>query len=237
MNTERETLPRVIGANFKAIREQNGVTQSAVASWARQLGLKWNAARVGDFERGRSRSPFGDVLAALLALDNAIGAGPGPFRVWHADGTMTQRKRPRVKLADLVEFDGFVSLTDDFTPTGDAVAEVCSGKFWELYAPDTAETADVIALQSLAPGVPGEYGMRVWDVADMRRRSDVTETRVARRLGIDTETLMVLSWRLFGRRTFSEERDRRAAGNPARRGPVSRELRETLEEELARGNH
>ena len=237
MKTEAETLPRVIGANFKAIRERNGVTQSAVASHARRLGLRWNSAKVGDFERGRSRSPFGDVLAALLALDNAIGAGQGPLTVWHADGSVTRRRRPRVKLADLVGFDGFVSLTDDFTPTGAAVAAVCSGKLWELGALDVAETSDVVALLSPAPGVPGEYGMRVRDVADMRRRSDVTETRVARRLGIDTETLMALSWRLFGGRTFSEERDRRAAGNPARRGPVSRELRETLEEELARGNH
>ena len=76
MKTEAETLPRVIGANFKAIREPTGVTQSAVASHARRLGLRWNSAEgLGDFERGRSRSPFGYVLAALLALDNAIGAG------------------------------------------------------------------------------------------------------------------------------------------------------------------
>ncbi len=223
--SDRENLPQVIGANFRRIRTEHGVTLGAVASHARRVGLRWNTAKVGDFERGRSRSPFGDVLAAVLALDNAIGAGHG-----------ARRGRPRVMLADLVASDGYVVVTEDFAPTGDALAAVCAGKPWELGAPDTAETADVEALLAPAPSPFGEYGMRVCDVVDMRKRSDVTETRTARRLGISPDELLILAWRLFSGRTYSEERDRRCAGNPARRGPVSRELITELERTLTDGN-
>ena len=109
---------------------------------------------------------------------------------WHADGSVTRRRRPRVKLCDSPV--PRIRFSDrGFHADRAAGAVVCSGKLWELGALDVAETSDVVALLSPAPGVPGEYGMRVRDVADMRRRSDVTETRVARRLGIDTETLMV----------------------------------------------
>lgn len=219
-----ENLPQVVGANFRRIRTEHGVTLGQVASHARRVGLRWNTAKVGDFERGRSRSPFGDVLAAVLALDNALGQG------------RPLRGRPRVTLADLVASSGYVGLTEGFAPAGDAVAAVCSGKPWELSAADTAETADVDALLALAPAPFGEYGMRVCDVDDMRRRSDVTETRTARRLGISPDDLMTLCWRLFNGRTYSEERDRRCAGNPARRGPVSRELITELERTLTDGN-
>ena len=229
-------MPVVVGANCRRIRSEHGVSQSQLASHARRLGLRWTANKVGDFESGRSETPFSAVLTLLLALDNAIGQAPGPFRVLRADGTVVSRKRPRVTLADLVQTDGYVSLTSDFAPVGSAVARVCANKPWELHGGDTAETADPGELLSPAPGVPGEYGMRVGDVEDMRRRSDVTEARVCKRLGIDADTLLGLSWRLWHGRTFSEERDLRALANPLRRGQVARELRGELERALADGN-
>jgi hypothetical protein len=113
---------------------------------------------------------------------------------------------------------------------------VCAGKTWELHSGDNANTAERMSeLLSPAPGVLGErYGMRVGDVEDMRRRSDVNEKRLCKRLGIDADTRLGLSFRLWHGRTFSEERDRRAIANPPRRGQVSRELRAELEKELGR---
>jgi hypothetical protein len=78
--------------------------------------------------------------------------------------------------------------------------------------------------------------MTLFDLRDVQLRSDVAETRVARKLGIDRDHLLALCWRLWSGRTFSEERDARSAANPARRAQVSRELREMLEQELTRGN-
>ena len=232
------SLPVVVGQNCRRIRAEHGVTQAQLATHARRLGLRWNNTKVSDFESGRSKTPFGDVLTAVLALDNAVAAGPGPFRVLRADGTVVSRRRPRVTLADLVQSDGFVSLTADFAPVGTAVAAVCSNKPWELSGGDDADTAErPDELLSPAPGVLGErYRMSVHDMEDMRRRSDVNEARVCKRLGINADTLLGLSWRLWHGRTFGEERDRRAGSNPARRGQVSRELRAELERELSSGD-
>jgi transcriptional regulator with XRE-family HTH domain len=228
-----QKLPEVIGANYRKIRTEHGVSQAHLATHARRIGLKWNSARVADFERGRSRSPFGDVLAAVLALDNSIGEGHGPLTVYHADGTRTRRPRPRVRLADLVAHDGYVELVEGFAPTGEAVQRVCQGRPWELLAHDTYETSDVTELLSPAPGVCGRHGMTVGQVADMRARSDRTEAKVARDLGVSEDTLLALSWKVFAGRTFTEERKRRGRV-PAAQTAV---LRQELREEYNRGNY
>jgi transcriptional regulator with XRE-family HTH domain len=226
------SLQAVVGANCRKIRTEHGVTQAQLASHARRVGLRWTASKVGDFESGRNAVSFAAVLALVLALDNAIGAGPGPSRVWHVGG-MTQRKRPRVTLADLVGSDGYVTLNDDFAPTGQALAAVASGEPWELYGGDDAATAGrTDELLAPAPGLLGErYRMRLGDVEDMRLRSTLTDTRLARRLGIEPDTLLGLSWRLW-RRPFSEERDRRAGTDRGRRGHVARALTTELQAEL-----
>jgi hypothetical protein len=232
------SLAQVIGANCKRIRSEHGVSQSQLATHARRLGLRWTASKVGDFEAGRFESPFATVLTAVLAIDNAIGSAPGPLRVLRSDGWHQVRKRPRVTLADLLQTGGFVRLTPEFEPIGTAVAAVCSGKPWELATGDertTAERAD--ELLAPAPGILGErYRMRLRDVEDMRKRSDVNEARVCKRLDIDPDTLLGLSYALWDGRTFTEERDRRAVANPNRRGIVSRELHAELRKALTDGN-
>jgi transcriptional regulator with XRE-family HTH domain len=233
-------LQAVVGANCRKIRTEHGVTQAQLASHARRAGLRWTASKVGDFESGRNAVSAAALFAAVLALDNAIGAGSGPSRVWHTGG-MTQRKRPRVTLADLVGSDGYVTLNDDFAPTGQALADLCSGKPWELHGGDDAATAGrTEQLLSAAPGVLGErYRMRLGDVEDMRRRCTLADTRLARRLGVEPDTLLGLSWRLW-HRPFSEERDRRAGTDRGRRGHIARALTTELQAELwkdHRGNH
>jgi transcriptional regulator with XRE-family HTH domain len=229
-------LQKIIGQNIRAIRERHGVTQAELARQARRYGLRWNATRVSSVEAGRSLLALDALLTLSVALDVAVRRGPGPYAVWHSDGTRTYRKgaQTRVLLSDLVRHDGFVGLTDELTPTGDAVAAYCAGKTWEVW--DTAD--DVHELLSPAAGMAGKrYRMRVSDLRDMQRRSDTTEARMARTLEIDTDELLAICWRLWSGRTFSEERDRRCGpGGAARRGPVSRQLRAEIEEELSRGN-
>jgi hypothetical protein len=236
------SLQAVVGANCRKIRTEHGVTQAQLASHARRVGLRWTESKVGDFETGRNAVYAHVLFAAVLALDNAVGqAAPGPKRAWHTGG-MTPRKRPRVTLADLVGSDGYVTLNDDFAPTGEVLAAVASGKPWEFYGGDDAATAGrTDELLGPAPGVLGErYRMRLADVEDMRRRSTITETRLARRLGIEPDTLLGLSWRLW-RRPFSEQRDHRAGASIGRRGHVARALTTELQAELwkeqTRGNN
>lgn len=63
----------------------------------------------------------------------------------------------------------------------------------------------------------------------MLQRSGLAEDRLAKRLGIGPVELADVSYRLW-RKTFSEERDRRAGpnANQQKRGRVSRELRTEL---------
>jgi hypothetical protein len=240
------SFQEIVGANCRRIRESHNVTQAALASHGRRVGLGWTASKVGDFESGRHAVYANVLFAAVLALDRAIGAGPGPSKVWSVGGRMTERKRDRVTLADLVRSDGYVALNDDFAPTGKALALVCSGKPWELHGGDEAHTAAIVAagrtaeLLSPAPGVLGErYGMRGFDAEEMRRRSTIIEDRLADRLGIDAGRLLGLSWKLWGR-PFSEERDHRAGPTRGRRGHISRALTTELQAELwkeQRGNN
>jgi len=223
------SLQAVIGANCRRIRTEHGVTQAQLASHARRIGLPWTASKVGDFESGRNRVYLDVMYMAFLALDSAIRQGPGP-----ATGHPGPRgRRQRVAMADLVTSDGYVALSPDFAPTGEALAAVSGQKPWELHGGDTAETADVDELLADAPGVLGErYGMRVGQVDDMRRRSTRAETRLADRLGIDADHLLGLSWRVFKGRTYSEERDLRAGPDRASTRLVAQALTTELQAEL-----
>ena len=89
------SVAEVIGANCKRIRTDIGVTQDFLAHFARIAGLRWNAAKVGDFEAGKSEPTFKTVLAVTLALDMA----------WHfqvATRATPYEKPGGVRLADLV---------------------------------------------------------------------------------------------------------------------------------------
>jgi transcriptional regulator with XRE-family HTH domain len=227
--TDVARLAVVLGANCKRLRREAGVTQDQLALHARRYGLKWAASKVGDFEAGRARTAptFATVLVLCLALEMAMCQGKD------------MRTRRRVDLADLVQFDGFVKLTETFAPIAAKLAEVCKGSSWpDLYSADIRETSDVDRLLSLAPDRFGEYGMRVTDVDDMRRRSDQDEYRLAKRLEIDADRLLAESYRLWEGRTFSEQRDRLAGpdANAQKRGRISRELRAQLEKAMIDGD-
>lgn len=96
----------------RRIRKGAGITQDELAKAARQLGLKWTASKVRDFESGRSAPTFATALALTAALNNVTDGEP-------------------VRLADLLSFDGEVTITEDFGPTGDQLTEFCSGGTWE----------------------------------------------------------------------------------------------------------
>ena len=216
------SLQAIVGANCRRIRTEHNVTQAQLASHARRNGLRWTESKAGDLEAGRHAVSFATVLKVVLALDNAI-----------AQGKPLSRTRPRVRLADLVQTDGHVDLGEGFEPPGEALVAVCSGRPWEL---PTSE-ADVDDLLTPAPGRLGEvYRMSVWAVDDMRRRSTVTETRLAARLDVEPDHLLAVSWKLWNR-PFGEERDRRAGGAKGRRGQVARALTTELQAELWKEEH
>lgn len=226
----RSSLAEVVGLNCKAIRSKYGVTQNDLAKYAREVGLRWDAAKVGRFEAGAVAPTFSTVLAVSLALSKALAG-----------------QNCSVRLADLVAFDGNVTLTADGPdPLGDAVAEVCRGLPWRL-DPETLYGTDELAMARVSSAITAAAMAIIRDEQEdalahaggrvLARRSGVAEDRVGKRLKVDRDELADMSFRLW-RATFSEERDRRAGpdANAQKRGRVSRELTAELKRALADGN-
>lgn len=211
-----ESLAKVVGRNYKDIRVAAGVTQEELARSARGVGLRWTASIVGDFEAGRSAPTFATVLAATLALQNAL-----------RDAGKQRQQAPErdVTLADLVAGDGFVALNDNFGVSAALLAEVCRGAVFE---PRRGDVQFKLRQHS---------AREVHELVETMQRSGLTEQRLAHRLGIGQDRLAVTSSRLW-KRTFSEERDRRAGAgaNQQKKGRISRELRAELEKALNDGN-
>lgn len=211
------SIAAVLGSNCRDIRKRAGVTQDELARAARQLGLKWTASKVRDFESGRSAPTFATVVALTAALDSVIKDEP-------------------VLLADLVRYDGEVTITEDFEPDGDKLADYCSGGTWEPRAfilEDTWDSlADRFSRQSTESGID-------WTgpVIDWPKVLGLTDERVAAGLGISADQLCDVALRLWNT-TFSAQRDRIAGpdANAQRKGRITRQLKAELERALADGD-
>lgn len=203
------SLAEVVGSNCERLRSQIGITQDELARYARDLGLRWKASAVGDFEAGRSAPKFTTVVTVAAALQWALEDVPA------AKGGID---RPAgIGLADLLTSHGWVMLTDTLQVPGPRLEEWCRGY--------------VVSLEERGAPPP----MVVDAVVDLARRAGLTEHRQAKRLGIEPEDLAALSLKLW-QRTFSDERDRRAGpdANRQKRAQVTRVMQAELDELLPR---
>jgi len=138
-----------------------------------------------------------------------------------------------VRLADLVNFDGEVTVTEDFEPSGDHLADFCGGGTWEHRTLALEQTwksvADRLSSQSEIDWAES--------FIDWPKVLGLTEQRVAATLGISTERLGAESLRLWNA-TFSSERDRRAGpdANRQKRGQATRQLKAELQKAITDGN-
>jgi transcriptional regulator with XRE-family HTH domain len=201
------SVAEIVGANCKRIRSETGITQDQLAQYARLYGLRWNAAKVSDFEAGRSAPTLATVLVVGMILQRAREQAN---LVEQMAGDRDKPPLSDVTLADLLDGAGhtLVALTDGL-------------------ALNTAELAEV------ARGHPFPSN---WYEDPLLQRSGLTEQRLAKSLGISHSRLADVSFQLW-HSTFSEERDRRAGvgANQQKRGRVSRELRAELEKAIADG--
>jgi Helix-turn-helix domain len=198
----------VLGANCRRIRTDAGVTQDELAWAARQVGLKWTASKVRDFEVGRSAPTFATVLALTVALNRVITR----TRVTALGHEIAIQLDP-VRMADLVSYGGEVSVTEDFALAGERLADYCSGGTWS--------TEDGVQSMSSNSSVLG-----------------LAEERVAGRLGISTERLYAESQRLWNTTFSAErDRIAGPGANPQRKGQVTRQLKAELEKAITDGNN
>jgi transcriptional regulator with XRE-family HTH domain len=224
------TLSEVVGRNCQRIRTENGLTQNDLARYGRQVGLRWNAAKVGDFEAGRSAPTFATVLAVTLALQKAV------------DHVATRQAAsptsPEVKLADLIgrgpALRGLVAVNDSLDIGAVDLAAVCSGDTFEPEGPGIVNRP----VSSPAAARMDDAAMELTeDIRAVLQRSGLDEDRLASRLKISAARLAAESFRLW-RSTFSEERNRRAGpdANQQKRGRISRQLRAELEKAINDGD-
>lgn len=232
-----EPLAAVIGGNCKRIRTNAGVTQDELARCARDLGLRWNASKVADFEAGRAAPTFATVLTASLALEHAAQ------EVAQARGRVS---RTRASIAELVVSDGFVELNDELRLSGGELADACRGEAWrfdragyhrQIEKSMRAVHQHVIAATTRMTDDELREDDARFATLLMQRRFGLTEFRLAKRLGISHSQLADVSFRLW-QRTFSEERDRLAGAdaNKQKRGQVTRTLQAELEKALTDGD-
>lgn len=211
MAVPEESLAIVVGRNCEHLRNQIGLTQDELARYARDLGLRWKASSVGDFESGRSAPKFATVVTVAVALQ------------WALEDAEPSADAPAViSLAHLVAFDGFVTLTDTFKVFGSDLVQWCAGRAPTL---TTSEFYQHLKLQGV-----------VVDAVDvLTQAAGLAEQRQAKRMGIEPEQFAALSLVLW-QRSFSDERDRRAGddANPQKRGQVTRAMQAELDDELAR---
>jgi hypothetical protein len=212
------------------------VTQDELARAARRVGLKWTASKVRDFESGRSAPTFATVLALTAALDNAtkVKTVAASTSTGHEIAVSLNPAYHPVRLADLVNFDGEVTVTEDFEPSGDHLADFCAGGTWEHHTLALEQ-----AWKSMGDRLSSQSEID-WteSVIDWPKVLGLTEQRVAATLGISTERLGAESLRLWNA-TFSNERDRRAGpdANRQKRGQVTRQLKAELQKAITDGNN
>ena len=191
---------------------------------ARSYGLPWTSGRVGDFESGRTAPTLPTLLAATAALGKAIG-------------------RP-VTLAELITGMGKVQINDRLTLDKSATRAALSGGGLDVPAirmtPASIRTVQEIIVQNTSTA---HWPKRLHAVKpDLRLKvlQDFGESdgRMCKNIGVDP-FLGAAARAALWRRTFTAERDHRAGpdANAQRRGQISRQLKEELQEVINDGNN
>jgi transcriptional regulator with XRE-family HTH domain len=201
------SLAEVVGANCKRIRSETGITQDQLARYARLHGLRWNAAKVGDFEAGRSSPTFATVLVVGMVLQRA-----------REDANLVEQlsggkgDTPDVTLADLLDSSehGFITLNDSLSLKTAELPDVARGQaFPSHWYEDPLLQRSGLAEERLAKSL-GISHSRLADASFQLWHSTFSEER-DRRAGPDA--------------------------NQQKKGRVSRELRAELQKVLGDGNN
>jgi hypothetical protein len=214
---ETPTLAQVVGWNAKRLR--GDVSGDRLASAAKENGLNWGTGRIADLEAGRVSPTLSTLVALALALGEVRGEP--------------------IQLYELVDWDGFVSVSGDLVLSGEALAGYISGNPVQVLVRDypggLEEIKEVIdrvnatftaARTSINPLFADlDTGLCV----KVDRRSGEAERRAADALGVDMYALTLGSVYLWGK-SLSDERDARAGveATAQKRGRITRQLMDEL---------
>ena len=211
------SLAEVVGVNAKRLRGE--FSGDRLANAARKRGLNWGTGRVADLEAGRVSPTLPTLVSLALALGDLRGEP--------------------IKLYELLEADGFVSVSADLVLSGEALVHFVTG--WPVqvvlrYIPGGMDkVADLIAKSEawsdeyLASLNPAFVDVDKELAGEIYQRTGEAEFRAAKALGVDEYDLAYASAHLWGR-ALSDERDQRSgpSATAQKRGRVTRQLYEEL---------
>lgn len=218
-------LADVIGDNAREFRMGAGLTLDQVSRAARARGLKWSESRVADFEAGRVASPsLSTLLAFVLALADA-GC-------------------PEITLPGLVKYiPAPLRINDSLELIDGDIVNLLAGErvTRALSAEDVVVPAARHRLTTRERRITQALEVNISVLGKVAKAQGAAEMRMCKALNIDPMVLAHMTGALW-KKTFSEERDRRAGegANAQKRGQVSRAMQEELEtaiERVLRGRH
>lgn len=217
---EPEQLPKVLGANARRLRLEAGATLEQMAGALRGFGVRWSTGRVGDLESGRVAVTFPTVIAVIFALSQLL--------------------RREVSMSELFDHNEPIEINDQLTLHDNGLSDLVAGKpltskqfgfnRTRLQAVFDGMRAEHTRMSALA----SKYGDISFDLAQRAgRESGLAEYRAADDLGVTVGTVAQMACYMW-RRTFTEERDRRAGpdASPQKLGQVTRKMKAELRAEL-----
>lgn len=209
---EELPLATVIGLNARNARKSAGLTLNHVAGAARARGLRWSESRVADFEAGRVTPNLTTLAAVCLALAD-LGC-------------------PNATLPELVTHPSPVEINESLALWSDDLRNVLSGQPAKKPRQRKQRRGRIEVTDPREQTVLDRYAdVHSWLAAvNVRIAAGATEERVRKSLGISSDLLAAVSTALW-KRSFSEERDRRAGAgaNAQKRGQVSRRMQAELQ--------
>jgi hypothetical protein len=214
-DTDIADLATVIGFNARRFRRNAGVTLDEVSRAARRYGLSWSESRVADFEAGRVAPDLRTLIPISLALVEAGCVGA----TW--DKLLTSV--PPIRISNtLLMWD-------------DELRKLLSGHIVTVKHPentrDDSDDHNVLTPEEWLIG--RKFPLDADDpmiLMRVHKSAGATEERIRRSLGIPSILLSRATASLW-KRTFSQERDRRAGAgaNAQKRGQVTRQMRTELQ--------
>lgn len=211
MNTVARPIREIIGHNVRAIRNEHNVTADELGRELRHYGMKWNANRVSELERGQKAVGIPELVMLSLALSSLTGRNITPGGLLNS--------------GDPVELVEGVTLQDN------ALRRVIEGDD-ELKSGDVVGGIEAInavisnsleGLRNIPANVPfGQVRQAVKD-------RSLADRRAARKLGWSEEEFLRRCLAQWGH-MLSVETERRAGSdaNAQRRGRITRELIDEL---------
>lgn len=216
MSKEPQPLPQVVGHNARRLRGDH--TLENVATYARDIGVKWSSGSVSTIELGRSKCTvetlftLSIVLTLLAERDN--------------------RDAPPVTVRDLLKADGEIQLTGSYSVTSEQLLNWLGGTDpgSAFYSPEKITEGIQQATEYFESLNLPPKGLRYFMPSVNADPVTPGENRLAKKAGINTDELRAWSLHLWGK-TIEDERDEIAGpdSTPQKKGRVSRDLMRQIE--------